>query len=468
MPARAVLSGARVRSPSWSHACAGRGAPGRGARRARRAHDSALGYSIAPMQAPAANDTTLVVAVFAVVYLGMLIGRLPRLALDRTGIALLGAIALLASGATTLAQAGDAIDAPTLMLLFGLMVVSAQLRLGGFYARTASALATLPLAPPRLLALLVAVVGALSAVFSNDIVCLAMTPVLIEACAHRRLDPVPFLLALAAAANVGSAATLIGNPQNMLIGQALGLSFAGYLLHALPPTVLGLAATWAIVALRSRGRWEADPERLAAIAAARGGEPIASFDRWQAAKGLTVAAVLFGFFVASDRPRELVALAGAGVLLLSRRMHSRATLGLVDWPLLVLFIGLFVVNDAFQRTGLPEQAVAALRGAGIEPQRPVWLFAAAALLSNAVSNVPAVMLLLPLASHALAGPVLALSSTLAGNLIVVGSIANVIVIESAARRGVTIDWRRHARTGVPVTLATLAIAAAWLALAPAP
>lgn len=408
-----------------------------------------------------------VVAIFATVYLGMLIGRLPRLALDRTGIALLGAIALLASGAVTLEQAGAAVDAPTLMLLFGLMVVSAQLRLGGFYARAASALAALPLSPARLLALLVAATGALSAVFSNDIVCLAMTPVLIEACARRRLDPVPFLLALAAAANVGSAATLIGNPQNMLIGQALGLSFAGYLAHALVPTLLGLAATWAIVARQTRGRWEADEARLAAIAAAHGGEPIPTFDRWQTTKGLAVSAALLLLFLVSGHPREIVALAGAGVLLLSRRMHSRATLGLVDWPLLVLFVGLFVVNDAMQRTGLPALAVEELRALGIHAERPGWLFAAAALLSNAVSNVPAVMLLLPLATHPLAGPVLALASTLAGNLLVVGSIANMIVIEAAARRGVAIDWRRHARTGVPVTLVTLAIAAAWLAWAAA-
>jgi Na+/H+ antiporter NhaD/arsenite permease-like protein len=420
------------------------------------------------MGAPAAVETEVIVAVFAITYLGMLIGRLPRLALDRTGIALLGAIALLATGATSLERAAAAVDAPTLMLLFGLMVVSAQLRLGGFYARTAGALASLPVSPPRLLALQVAVVGALSAVFSNDIVCLAMTPVLVEACVHRRLDPVPFLLALAAAANVGSAATLIGNPQNMLIGQALGLSFAGYLAQAFVPTALGLAATWGIVAWQARGRWRASEADLAAIAAARGGEPIPSFDRWQTAKGLAVAAALLVAFVAWDRPREIAALAGAGVLLLSRRMHSRATLGLVDWPLLVLFIGLFVVNDAMQRTGLPEQAVAGLRALGVDAERPAWLFAAAALLSNAVSNVPAVMLLLPLAEHPLAGPVLALASTLAGNLLIVGSIANMIVVDAAARRGVAIDWRRHARTGVPVTLATLAIAALWLSLAPQP
>lgn len=408
-------------------------------------------------------ESAIAIAVFATVYLGMLAGRLPRLALDRTGIALLGAIVLVATGVSSLERATAAVDAPTVLLLFGLMVVSAQLRLGGFYARTAQGLATLSLPPVALLALLVAVVGLLSAVFSNDIICLAMTPVWIDACRRRRVDPRPFLLALACAANVGSAATLIGNPQNMLIGQALGLSFAGYLAQAALPTLFGLAVTWAVVAWQWRGRWTAPDGWLAAPAGAEVGEPIPVFDRWQTAKGVAIAAALLAMFLASDVPRELTALAGAGVLLLSRRFHSRATLGLVDWQLLVLFVGLFVVNDALQHTGLPADTVAALREWGIDAEHPGWLFAAAALLSNAVSNVPAVMLLLPVATHPLSGPVLALASTLAGNLLIVGSIANMIVVEAAGRGGVAIDWRAHAATGVPVTLLTLALAGLWLA-----
>ena len=409
-------------------------------------------------------ESAIAIAVFATVYLGTLAGRFPRLALDRTGIALLGAIVLVATGVSSLERATAAIDAPTILLLFGLMVVSAQLRLGGFYARTANGLASVSLQPVALLAFLIAGVGLLAALFSNDIICLAMTPVWIDACLRRRLDPRPFLLALACAANVGSAATLIGNPQNMLIGQALGLSFAGYLAQAALPTLFGLAITWAVVAWQWRGRWTAADAWLAAPTdAAADHEPIPAFDRWQTAKGLTVAAALLALFLASDVPRELAALAGAGVLLLSRRLHSRATLGLVDWQLLVLFLGLFVVNDALQHTGLPADAVAALRTSGIDAEQPGWLFAAVALLSNAVSNVPAVMLLLPVATHPLGGTVLALASTFAGNLLIVGSIANMIVIDAAGRRGIAIDWRGHARTGVPVTLLTLALAALWLA-----
>ena len=179
---------------------------------------------------------------------------------------------------------------------------------------------------------------------TNDIVCLAMAPVLVEGCARRGLDPLPFLLALACAANVGSAATLIGNPQNILIGQALHLSFTGYLVDAGVPVLLGLAATWAVIAFQYRGRWRRE------LPAPQITAP--PFNRWQSAKGLTVTAVLIVAFLFFPRlPREWVALVCAGVLLLSRRMASREMMSLVDWQLLVLFVGLFIVNDAFQRTG---------------------------------------------------------------------------------------------------------------------
>ena len=184
--------------------------------------------------------------------------------------------------------------------------------------------------------------------------------------------------------------------------------------------------------------------------------------RWQTTKGLLVLALLVLGFLFAPVPREVLALAGAALLLTSRRMASRDLIGLVDWHLLVLFIGLFVVNHAVAQAGLPARAGAALAGAGVDLGDPRWLFPVTAVLSNLVSNVPAVMLLLPHATHALAGPVLALSSTLAGNLLIVGSIANIIVVEQAQALGVTIGWRRHARVGVPVTLVTLALAAAWL------
>ena len=403
---------------------------------------------------------TTVLAVFAVVYLGMLLGGLPFLQLDRTGVALLGAIALVAFGAVTPAEAAGAVHLPTLLLLFSFMVISAQMRLGGFYTHVTLGLAEMRISPPALLAAVIGVVGVLSAVFSNDVICLAMAPVLADACLARRLDPVPYLLGLACAANVGSAATLIGNPQNMLVGQVLELSFAGYFLEAIVPVLLGLAATWGILVWQTRGRWRTVlddplPERR---------RDDAVYDRWQTAKGLAVAVALLGAFLFTELPREVAALAGAGLLLMSRRLHSHKMLGLVDWELLVLFVGLFVVNHALAQTGLVAGALAWLADAGLPLSDTGPLFVATLLLSNMVSNVPAVMLLLPAATETFSGPLLALVSTLAGNLLVVGSIANIIVVDAARRRGIAIDWRTHARTGVPVALVTLLVTAVWFAL----
>lgn len=395
-------------------------------------------------------------SVFVLVYLGMILGEVPGLRLDRTGIALLGAIALIASGRISLQDAWSAIDVATIALLLGLMVISAQFRLGGFYTAVTRRLGAADHTPPQLLALVVLTSGVLSAILANDIVCLAMAPVLLELCARRGLDPVPFLLALACGSNVGSAGTLIGNPQNMLIGEVLDLSFAGYLWQGGVPALLGLGAVWAVLDLSYRGRWH----RSVPVPTVT--EP--PYDRWQTMKGAAVVTVVMAAFLFTSAPREVVALAAAGVLLASREMASREMLGLVDWHLLVLFAGLFIVNAAVQQSGLLGGVFMAFRMAHLDLANPGVLFGVTAVLSNLVSNVPAVMLLLPVASHPLSGAVLALASTLAGNLFIVGSIANIIVVDQAKRLGVEIDWRTHARVGVPVTLATLVVAAAWLAL----
>jgi Na+/H+ antiporter NhaD/arsenite permease-like protein len=397
----------------------------------------------------------VVLAVFILVYAGMILGELPGLALDRTGIALLGAIGLVVAGRASPKGALDLVDVPTISLLFGLMVVSAQFRLGGFYSHVTRKLAGLEVSPPWLLLWLIVVSGVLSALLANDIVCLAMAPVLVEGCVRRKLDPVPFLLALACASNVGSALTLIGNPQNMLIGESLRLSFGEYLLDASVPSLLGLGVVWLVIVLSVRGRWEAPDAPAPDVLS----PPL---DRWQTAKGLLVIGALVVLFLATSVPRDVAALAAAGFLLSSRRMASREILGLVDWHLLVLFLGLFVVNGVLDSSGTLAFAISELRALGIDFTEPGRLFLATAALSNLVSNVPAVMLLLPYAQSPEAGAVLALSSTLAGNLFVAGSIANIIVLDQARRLGVEIGWRRHARVGVPVTVATLALAWVWL------
>jgi Na+/H+ antiporter NhaD/arsenite permease-like protein len=413
-------------------------------------------------------ETVLVVSVFLLVYLGMILGGLPRLQLDRTGVALLGALAIVGSGVLAPEEAARAVHLPTILLLFAFMVISAQMRLGGFYGAVTRRIAALPLGPVGLMGALIAVAGVLSAVFSNDIVCLAMAPLLVQACLRRGLDPVPYLLALACASNIGSAATLIGNPQNMLIGEVLQLPFGRYLGQALPPVVAGLLLLWGLMAWTLHGTaGRGAPAGVGADTIPDEEGP--AFDRWQTGKGLAVAAALVVVFLFTDVPRDVAALAGAGLLLLSRRFHSSSVMGLIDWELLVLFIGLFVVNHALEATGVTRQVIAALAGAGIALGEPATLFGATLVLSNLVSNVPAVMLLLPAvqaqpgAAAGHAGATLALVSTLAGNLLIVGSIANIIVVDAARKHGIVIDWRRHAGTGVPVTLLTLAVSAGWIA-----
>lgn len=262
-------------------------------------------------------------------------------------------------------------DLPTVLLLFAFMVVSAQMRLGGFYTAVTRRVAELPLSPNGLLGALLGVAAALSAVFSNDIVCLAMTPVVARICLQHGFNPLLFLVGLACAANIGSAATLIGNPQNMLIGSPMQLPFAAYSRYARFPVVMSLIALWAGLAWAQRSKHVTRP---VAQAAALTPDNAPGFDPWQTIKGLTVATALMVIFLFTDWPREVAALVGAGVLLLSRRFHSSHVMGLIDWELQVLFIGLFVVNHAFDSTGLAAQAVGWFAAQGVFLADPGPLF----------------------------------------------------------------------------------------------
>ena len=416
-----------------------------------------------PFFSPHATADWAVVAVFATVYLGMFLGGLPRLKLDRSGVALLGAIAVIALTGMPLEEAARSVDLPTIVLLFAFMVVSAQMRLGGFYTEVTRRVGALPLSRAGLLAALIAVSGGLSAIFSNDIICLAMTPVVARLCLQRGLNPLPFLIGLACAANIGSAATLIGNPQNMLIGSVLQLPFGAYLRAAVVPVAISLALLWAWLAYGPGARAGA-PELRRPVAVQVDAREAPAFDRWQTAKGLTVAIALMGVFLFTDWNRDVAALVGAAVLLLSRRFHSADVMGFVDWQLLLLFIGLFVVNHAFGQTGLAGESVAWLATQGVHLTDPGALLVLGTVLSNLVSNVPAVMLLLPHlgADPQQAGVLLALVSTFAGNLLLVGSIANLIVADLAAKEGIVLDWKRHLLTGLPVTLASLLVVWGWM------
>jgi Na+/H+ antiporter NhaD/arsenite permease-like protein len=391
----------------------------------------------------------VVLAIFAATYFGLALGRFPYLAIDRTGVALLGAAACLATGAIDLESAKDAVDAPTIVLLFGMMVLSAQYRLSGLYTAITDRLVGVA-DPARLLAGTILAAGLLAAVLTNDVVCFVLTPLLAESLLRAGRDPVPYLLALAAATNLGSAATSIGNPQNIVISQSLGLPFGPFFLSCAPTAVVSLVVLYAL--LVRRVRVPAGPGFVPAGSATR-----QELDRWQAKKALLLTVLAIAVFL-TPVPPALTALAVAGVILLSRRMHTRAMLALVDWHLLALFVGLFVVLAAFERAGWTRAAHELLAGAGLDLAAPLLLVPVVTLLSNVVSNVPAVMLLLPfLPGDPATGHVLALSSTYAGNLVLVGSIANLIVAEQAARLGIPITLRVHLRVGLPITVVSLAL-----------
>ena len=408
----------------------------------------------------------LTLAIFLLVYIAMGFGKLPGFKVDRTGAAVVGALAMMVAGSIGPKAAWDAIDYTSVGMLFGLMVVSAAFVVSGFYAWTAERVALLPVSPPMLLAVLVAVAGGLSALLTNDVVVVAMTPLLVSLTLARGLNPVPFLLAFCFAANTGSAGTLIGSPQNMIAAQQLGLSFNGFLAIAGLPALASLPLVWGLVALIYRGRWTL-PEgaKMPAPAPAAAGAP-ATFDRLETLKAGVVTLIVVLAFIFSDWPRELIALGGAGVLLINREIASSDMLRHIDGNLLLLIMGLFVVNAAMAATGLPQDLLDGMRATGLDLNDPLALYLVGGTLSNIVGNNPAVMLLIPFltpGSQAEAlGASLALGTGFSSNLIVFGSLAGIIVVEQAAASGVKISFGEFARAGVPVTVACMVMAAGWI------
>ena len=392
---------------------------------------------------------------FVLTYLGLALGRIPPLKLDRSGFALFGAVAFLATESISVDQAKAAVDAPTLTVLFGMMMLSAQYRVSGLYTAIGDRLAHVE-DPRRLLLGTIAVSALLSAVLTNDVVCFALTPLLAGALLQSGRPPLPYLLAVACASNLGSALTPIGNPQNIFIAQRLGLRFLPFLLACLVPVALSLAVLYLLL---SRRLGEAGPALPVAKPGETSTEQRVPLDPRQALKAILLTVVAIGLFL-SPVPAPLTALGIAGAVMLTRRTWTRDMLYLVDWHLLALFIGLFVVVRGFELSGWTEAAGRALAAAGADLSQLRMLIPGVAVLSNLVGNVPAVMLMLPFVGRAPStGYGLALASTFAGNAVLAGSIANLIVAEQAERMGIRFSFLDHLRTGLPVTLISLTIAA---------
>lgn len=407
----------------------------------------------------------LVIGVFVVVYFGMALGRWPGLAIDRTGVAVIGAIVLLVSGAVDGAAAIRFIDFPTIAVLFSLMVISAQFAASGFFDWLGGRIASGESGPRRLLFHVVLAGGMLASVLTNDVVVWALTPVLVHGLLRGGVNPRPYVIALACAANAGSAATVIGNPQNLLIGGHGDLGFWQFVLVCGVPAVLALAIVFGVLAVSRHGvgraATEERPESDAPVS------PAAALNRSALVKaGIATAAIIVIFSVAEDRATW--ALAIVGVLLLSRTLDTRRMLGMVDWHLLLLFAGLFVVTGAFsgEAVSIARWMGGIVSGSGHE-KAVLGLISLAG--SNTIGNVPLVVFLLAVVPDWSASALyaLALFSTLSGNFLIVGSVANIIAVERAKAFGLTVGFADYARIGVPVTLLSLAAAYVWIhAVAP--
>jgi Na+/H+ antiporter NhaD/arsenite permease-like protein len=418
----------------------------------------ALGSAALPWIMPSQDEAAKRLAallIFAASYLALAIGKVPGLSIDRAGVALVGACLMVASGVMTLDEAYQSIDLGTITLLLGMMIIVANLRISGFFALLNAWVARRVHRPLVLLAAIVLVSGVFSAFLVNDAICLVMAPLVLELTIGGGRNPVPYLLAVAMASNVGSAATITGNPQNMMIGSFSQIPYTQFAAVLSPVALLGLVLIFALLALLHRADLRGEPLQRRI--------PRLRINHVLVIRSLAATALVVGLFFAGQPPPKAAVVVGA-LLLLTRRIKSARVYAEIDWSLLLMFTGLFIIVAGAERELLTRHAVDAVGHLHLDSVPILSLLTAA--LSNLVSNVPAVLLLKPfvavLPDHDRAWLVIAMASTFAGNFTLLGSIANLIVVEKAARRGVVIGFWDYFRVGAPLTVLTLVLGTLWL------
>jgi len=398
-------------------------------------------------------------AIVLLTFIGIAVGRYPIIKSNRTTIALMGVALLLLTHQVAFDRLPDYIDFDTIILLFSMMIINANLKLAGFFTLASRWLVKWARTPRSFLALELLLVGVLAALFLNDTVCLMFAPFLISLMDSLKRNPIPYLIALATASNVGSTATLTGNPQNMIVGIASGIPYAQFSFALLPVALLGLGVIW--VVLVRMFPFDFMNERFISVT------DLASNDisKPLLVKTLLITVGLLAAFLAGA-PIALAAFLAASLLLITRRHQPQTVFAEFDWSLLVLFSALFIVSGSLETSGVTTQFVDLKR---LSAGANVWnLSLITAGLSNIVSNVPAVLLLKPVVAgmeNARIGWLtLASASTLAGNLTLLGSVANLIVAETATRWRIDLSFWKYTKPGLVITLITLAINTGWLYL----
>jgi Na+/H+ antiporter NhaD/arsenite permease-like protein len=395
-------------------------------------------------------------SIFIGSYIVFALGKFPWMKIDRPGAAIIGAVLMVAFRVVGTRDALASIDFATIVLLFSMMLIVANLRLAGFFDWITEWIIQ-RLHPRHLLPTVIFTSGLFSAFLVNDIVCLVMTPLALRMARRLGLPPIPYVVAVATASNIGSTATITGNPQNMLIGSLSGIPYVEFIAHLGPVALAGLFLNWALLhRLYLPGSVDRVPVAEALSA------PEFQHERIRKKPVVVLLIVLAGFLVGV--PAAMMAAIGAALLLITRTVDPRKMYDEVDWGLLVFFIGLFIIVGGAERAGLTSNLLRPVATWNLH-RIPIFV-AATTLLCNVVSNVPAVMLLRTLVSgfpdsHT-GWLALAMASTLAGNLTITGSVANIIVVERAAADGVHVGFREYFRAGLPVTTATLAVGSLWL------
>lgn len=369
--------------------------------------------------------------------------------MNRTTIALVGAACVIVFGILSLKDAWQAIDADTIVFLLSMMIVNAGLSNAGFFRLAIGWLLSVTSSPFGLVVVLTFGSGVLSAIFLNDTIALVFTPLILNLANALRLNPIPYLLAMAGATNIGSVATLSGNPQNILIGSFSGISYLEFVRSLAPIALVGLVIQIGLL-------WLLYPEVRSRVACERFALPDSRIFQPLFFKAVVITIGLLSAFVIG-LPLAESALVAASLLLVTRRIKPERLLQEVDWNLLVLFSGLFILTKATQQLELLDPFTSAI-------QSSTTLLGVTAVLSNLVSNVPAVLLLQSSIApdDTRSWLLLAAGSTLAGNLTIFGSVANLITVEAAAKLGYKLSFVEHLRFGLPVTVMTLLVVHLWI------
>lgn len=389
---------------------------------------------------------------------GIAVGSFPQFRMNRATIALVGASALIFSNAISIQHAYDAIDMNTILLLFAMMIINGNLRIAGFFKLITVHIIKFAKTPMQLLWLIVFSSGLLSAIFLNDTIVIVFTPLIIEVTVALKRNPIPYLVALAVSANIGSAATIIGNPQNMIIGIASGIPFAKYALYQIVPSLIGLLLAIAVISIIYKEEFHKTVFDKIELEEAKPYKPL--FIKSIVASSLMIIAFFYGVSI------PLAALGGASILLITRRLKPERVFREIDWSLLVFFSSLFIVTKSIETSGIGKYLAIT-----IQPyltKSVLSLAVSSSILSNIVSNVPAVLLLKPVIQH-MSNPehawlVLGMATTYAGNLTLIGSVANLIVAESARKHFIHISFVEYLKSGLIITILSLTAGILWFNL----